>query len=154
MTNYGQPGSELCHYMQLAHVYAVYYSCLPFLSSLFMLCCSEWKRLLFGGSWLPSEQLKLSSSSFHSSSPPFTAGLPHPPPPSDDSPLGFIRQTLAHTCACQRVHGKIQTHWTDRGRWGCAFYATTLSTNSECVCVWDSGGDWGHSCSRHSHCVV
>lgn len=95
---------------------------LSLLSYLVMPLHSEWKRLLLGGSRLPSEQLKPSLLLLHvpSSSSPFTMGLPHPLNHLTTLPLRLARQTLACTCACQCVHKKrkfANTHWTD---WGVA----------------------------------
>lgn len=114
-----------------------------------MLCWSEWECLLLSGSQLPSEQLKLSSSS----SPPFTAGLPHPPPlllhlmtlPSH-SP-NRLTHTHAHASVCTE---NTNTHWTD---WGGE--ALLLCHNSVSVCYCGSGGDWDNCRSHHmSPCCV
>lgn len=98
------------------------------LPGLFMLCWSEWECLLLSGSQLPSEQLKLSSSS----SPPFTAGLPHPPPSSFIWWLSpRIHQTDSHTHTCMPACAlKIQTHTGQTEVVRLCFYAVT-----QWVCV-------------------
>lgn len=46
-----------------------------------------------------------------SCSPPFTAGLPCPLPPSDNSPLGFMNKTDSRTHMCMPVCAQeVQTH--------------------------------------------
>lgn len=69
----------------------------------FSSCCSERKRLLFSGSRLPSEQLKLPSSFLSFS--PLHYGLPHsssPAPPRFLEPLNKLTRSK-----------NPNTHWTD-----------------------------------------
>lgn len=131
---------------------------LSLLSYLVMPFCSEWKRLLLGGSRLPSEQLKPSLLLLHvpSSSSPFTMGLPHPLNHLTTLPLrqtDRLSHAHVHASVCTKKEN-LQTHTGQTGVSRLCFYAVPLSTNSDWVCVRDSGGDRGPSCSHHSRCVV
>lgn len=94
-----------------------------------MLLPSERERLLLGGSRLPSEQLK------GSSSPPIAPG-----PITLSQPSFWIHRTdsCAQTRAWRCVHRK-HTRWTDVGVGVALFTPRLITTNSERVCVTPEG---------------
>lgn len=108
---------------------------LSLLSYLVMPLCSEWKRLLLGGSRLPSEQLKPSLLLLHvpSSSSSFTMGLPHPLNHLTTLPLrqtDRLSHAHVHASVCTKKEN-LQTHTGQTGVSRLCFYAVPLSTNSD-----------------------
>lgn len=130
-----------------------------------MLCCSERKRLLLGGSRLPSEQLELSSLLLPFSLI-FSTGLPRPPLFNLTTPLTpppYPPPWIHKTDSCTGCAQKKNKHTLDRLKnLRLCFYAVKTNEKSECVyvrararvCMWLRPWSPMSLCLCTCHCVV
>lgn len=109
---------------------------------------------MFAAQWIWTAFRTIKALLLLSCSAPFTAGLPRSPHPSSIwRPSPWISKTDSRTHMCMPgCAQKIQTHTGQTGVLRLRFYAVTLTTNSERVCVCVARAET--EASHHSYCVV